>query len=68
MKNLRWKEPVPYPGPDIWKRAVDDATTVIDSSHTPRGAFGHVLSRIEPVRGSPSPRTSRWPTTRWPAR
>jgi len=48
MKNLRWKQPVPYPGPDIWKDAVDAATTVIDSSHTPPGAFGHVLSRIEP--------------------
>jgi ribonuclease Z len=48
MKNLRLKEPQEYPGTDAWKDAVDTATTVIDSSHTPQGAFGYLLSRIEP--------------------
>jgi len=48
MKNARLRRPLEYPGPDFWKRAVDDAVTVIDSSHTPQGAFGYLLSRIKP--------------------
>jgi ribonuclease Z len=32
----------------LWKQAVDQLTAVQDSSHTPQGAFGHLLSQINP--------------------
>lgn len=48
MKRLRLPQPLPYPGPDFWNDAIEQANTVYDSSHTTQGAFGHLLSRIEP--------------------
>jgi ribonuclease Z len=48
MKTLRLPAPLPYPGPDWWKKTVDDLQTVQNSSHTPQGAFGYLLSRIQP--------------------
>ncbi len=47
MKNLRMDE-VPYPKTDVFEDAEESAATVIDSSHTPPGAFGYLLSQIEP--------------------
>jgi ribonuclease Z len=38
----------PYPGLPIFDKAVDVASTVIESSHTPQGAFGYLLSQINP--------------------
>lgn len=48
MKTLRLPAPLPYPGPDWWKAVVDDMSRVQQSSHTPQGAFGYLLSQIHP--------------------
>lgn len=48
MKTLRLPAPLPYPGPDFWKDAVDNLSRVQRSSHTPQGAFGYILSQIHP--------------------
>lgn len=33
---------------EIWKPALDDVKRVEESSHTPQGAFGHLLTLIDP--------------------
>ncbi len=45
MKNMGLSEPGVGP---IWNAYVDDMAKVQASSHTPQGAFGHILSQIEP--------------------
>jgi ribonuclease Z len=46
MKNLGL--PAPLPGNPAFDAAVQQLTNVIDSSHTPQGAFGYLLSQITP--------------------
>jgi ribonuclease Z len=45
MKNMGLKEPGSGDG---WEAVVEDMTRVQDSSHTPQGAFGYLLSQIDP--------------------
>jgi len=47
MKSLNMPAPPPpdYPG---WSNAVNIATEVENSSHTPQGAFGYLLSQLQP--------------------
>jgi ribonuclease Z len=50
FKNLGLKAP-PDPDSKLWdayQSAVKTLTTVQDSSHTPQGAFGYLLSKIDP--------------------
>jgi ribonuclease Z len=48
MQNMH----LPVPGfGDQWDRAVDRLAGVQDSSHTPQGAFGYLLSQISPLPG-----------------
>lgn len=49
MKTVRLPEPLEGPGPDWWKALVDDITRVQNSSHTQQGAFGFLLSKIDPL-------------------
>lgn len=49
MKTLGLPTPPEYPGPDWWKATVDDITRVQNSSHTQQGAFGFLLSQINPL-------------------
>jgi ribonuclease Z len=48
MQNLHL--PVPGSGDD-WDAAVARLSSVQDSSHTPQGAFGYLLSQIKPLPG-----------------
>lgn len=45
MKNMGLSQPGFGP---IWDAYVDDMAKVQASSHTPQGAFGHILSQIDP--------------------
>ncbi len=47
MKNLGITDPSQV-APDIWNAALNNATAVQNSSHTPQGAFGYLLSQISP--------------------
>ena len=66
MKNLRlpyppsldptdWKPPPGYDWLtyDVWKAAVDDLAMVVQSSHTPQGAFGYLLQALDERRKLP---------------
>lgn len=46
MKNLGYRAPAP--GDPVFDNAKNSLTDVEDSSHTPQGAFGYLLSRIDP--------------------
>jgi ribonuclease Z len=48
MKNVGLTFPLPPGTNPAFDAAVQNATNVIDSSHTPQGAFGYLLSQIEP--------------------
>ena len=50
MKVFGLKQPLPYgnPATSWWDESVNMAQTVQNSSHTPQGAFGYLLSQIRP--------------------
>ncbi len=50
MRNMGLDAPLPYGNPETqwWDDAVAQLKMVEDSSHTPQGAFGYLLSRISP--------------------
>ncbi|MGD0280916.1 MAG: MBL fold metallo-hydrolase [Dissulfurispiraceae bacterium] len=50
MKNLGITDPSQV-DPAIWQQAYNYAKSVQDSSHTPQGAFGYLLSQINPNPG-----------------
>ncbi len=47
MKNLGITDPSQV-DPAIWQQAYNYAKSVQDSSHTPQGAFGYILSQLTP--------------------
>ncbi len=47
MKSMRITDPSQV-DPRVWNSALSSAMTVQDSSHTPQGAYGYLLSQIEP--------------------
>lgn len=47
MKNMGITDPSQV-DPTVWKEAFDYALAVQNSSHTPQGAFGYMLSQITP--------------------
>lgn len=48
MKTLRLPEPLPYPSDPVWNETYESFANVIENSHTPQGAFGYILSQIDP--------------------
>ena len=48
MQAQHLPRPLPHGANALWDESVDRAITVQDSSHTPQGAYGYLLSQIEP--------------------
>lgn len=48
MEASHYKQPIPAGINKTWDLTVNRLTEVQDSSHTPQGAFGYLLSRINP--------------------
>jgi ribonuclease Z len=48
MRTLRITDPGQVPAP-VWEMALGGAITVQNSSHTPQGAYGYLLSQINPA-------------------
>lgn len=48
MKNMRLPKPLEAGSNEFWDNTIEKLERIQESSHTPQGAFGYLLSKIDP--------------------